>query len=326
MSGRSIAVSVAVVVRVNVSVGRAPEGWREVARTAEDIGVYELRVADHLATGLPAPFTTLAAAAAVTTHLRIGTYVLNNDLRHPVLVAGEAATLAEVSDGRFTLGLGAGHMRSEYEAAGLTFETPAVRVARLAESVEVLTRLLAGGTVEFVGAHYRVHHEVRSPDGPPVRVLVGGNGPTVLRTAARLADVVAFTGFSPIGDGTDSDLAQFGDVGLAQRTTIVQSAAPDRSPVRDVLVQVVEVTDRTDVALDRLSGRLGLPVEVVRSSPFLLIGSVAQIVEKVHSLHDRFGISEITVFGHRQGQSLASIAPIIEGLASIRSDTSPDPV
>ena len=306
-------------VRVNVSVGRPPDGWCETARVAEDIGVHELRIADHLVAGLSAPFAALAAAAAVTTQLRVGTYVLNNDLRHPVLVAGEAATLAEVSDGRFTLGLGAGHMRSEYEAAGLRFDPAAVRVARLAESAAVIRDLLDGGTVEFVGDHYRVHHELRPSGGPPVRLLVGGNGPTVLRTAARLADVVAFTGFSPVGDGTDSDLSQFSEVGLAQRTTVVQTAAPHRSPVRDVLVQFVEVTDRSAVAIDRLSGRVGLPVEVVRSSPFVLIGSVAQIVEKVHGLHERFGIEEITVFGDRQGQALSAIGPIVDALGSLPS-------
>ena len=98
----------------------------------------------------------LMSAAAATTRLRVGTNVLNNDFRHPVVLAREAATTDVLSDGRLQLGLGAGHMKSEYDEAGLRFETGATRVERLAEAVAIMKGLLGGETVTFTGRHYRV--------------------------------------------------------------------------------------------------------------------------------------------------------------------------
>src|SRR5438270_13582432 len=94
--------------------------WRDKARKVEDLGFASLLVPDHL-TDLIAPFPALISAAEATKHIQVGTNVLNNDLRHPVLVAREAAAVDVLSDGRFQLGLGAGSIRSEYRQAGLQF-------------------------------------------------------------------------------------------------------------------------------------------------------------------------------------------------------------
>src|SRR5437870_13395014 len=139
---------------VNVRTAGSHAEWAEKARKVERLGYSVLLVPDHLAE-LLAPFPALAAAAAATTRLRVGTGVLNNDFRHPVLTAREAATLDVLSDGRFELGLGAGHMRSEYEQAGLAFDAGVTRVERLAEAVTIVKRLLKGETVTFTGRHYR---------------------------------------------------------------------------------------------------------------------------------------------------------------------------
>ena len=307
-------------VRTHVSVGRATgdRTWLQVARDAEALGFAGLRIADHWVSGLHAPFAALAAAAAVTERLEVGTYVLNNDLRHPIDVAREAATIAEISDGRFVLGLGAGHMRSEYDEAGLVFDPAPMRVARMAESAEVISRLLAGGRVEHQGSTLHIAHEVRPTGQPGVPLLIGGNGRRVLQTAARIADIVAFTGFSPTGDGSTSDLRHFGDIGFAERLVLVRDAAGDRfSELRlDVLVQFVEITDRPDVELDRLAGRTQLPVEVLRTSPFVLVGSVAAIVDKIGSMRDRFGITDMTVFAGRSDTSpaLESFGELLDAL------------
>src|SRR5438105_4408116 len=111
---------------------RSGAGIAEQARWAEDHGFSTLLVADHLVPGHLDPFPSLAAAASATRHLRVGTLVVNNDLRHPVLLAREAATLDLLSHGRFELGLGAGHMESEYQEAGIPFDRGRVRVEDLA--------------------------------------------------------------------------------------------------------------------------------------------------------------------------------------------------
>ncbi len=98
----------------------------------------------------------LVSAANATKRLRVWTNVLNNDLRHPVLVAREAATVDILTDGRFVLGLGAGSIRAEYDQIGATFERGAARVERLTEAVRIIKGLLAGEAVTFTGRHYRV--------------------------------------------------------------------------------------------------------------------------------------------------------------------------
>jgi probable F420-dependent oxidoreductase len=122
--------------------------FAEFAVTVEQSGFDVMTIPDHLAPTL-APFTGAATACAVTSHLRTGTLVLNNDLRHPVETARETASVAALSGGRFELGLGAGHMKSEYDAAGLKFDDGATRVDRLIESVEVIRPLLAGEPVDI---------------------------------------------------------------------------------------------------------------------------------------------------------------------------------
>jgi alkanesulfonate monooxygenase SsuD/methylene tetrahydromethanopterin reductase-like flavin-dependent oxidoreductase (luciferase family) len=108
--------------------------------------------ADHL-TDRMAPLPALFSAAEATKSLRIGTYVLNNDLRHPVLVAREAATVDLLTDGRLEVGLGAGSITTEYDEAGLSFDLGRTRVERLAESVTIIKRLLKGEPVTFAGRH-----------------------------------------------------------------------------------------------------------------------------------------------------------------------------
>ena len=102
----------------------------EKARKIEALGYDTLTLPDHL-TDCLAPVPAMVSAASATTRLRIGTNVLNNDLRHPVLVAREAAAVDLLTDGRLQLGLGAGSIKSEYDEAGLPFASGRVRVASL---------------------------------------------------------------------------------------------------------------------------------------------------------------------------------------------------
>src|SRR6202158_4150309 len=143
--------------RFGVNVGHAGSRaeWAATARKIEDLGYAVLTVPDHLA-DVFAPMPAVLSAAAATTRLRVGTNVLNNDLRHPVLVAREAATVDLLTDGRLQLGLGAGSLRSEYDQAGLDFDRGGTRVERLSEAVTVIKGLLECNAVTFAGRHYRV--------------------------------------------------------------------------------------------------------------------------------------------------------------------------
>src|SRR2546423_91308 len=96
------------------------------------------------------------AAAAATSTLRIGTLVLGNDYRHPVVLANEAATIDLLSGGRLELGMGAGWMTVDYQKAGIPLDSAATRIARLDESLTIIKGLMADGPFTFAGEHYSV--------------------------------------------------------------------------------------------------------------------------------------------------------------------------
>ena len=112
----------------------------------------------------------LAVAAEATTTLRVGTLVLDNDFRHPVVLAKEAATLDVVTGGRFELGMGAGWMTTDYEQSGIPMERPSVRVARLAESLEIMRAMWRDGQRHLRRRALPGHGGAGSPDpGHPGR-------------------------------------------------------------------------------------------------------------------------------------------------------------
>src|SRR5215472_6407806 len=127
----------------------------DTAHRAEEAGFATFLLRDHFIAEpfghQLAPLAALATVAAATTRLRVGTMVLCNDYRHPVLLAKEVATLDLLSDGRFELGLGAGFSRPEYEAAGLPYDPAGVRVDRLAEALQVLKGLFGATPCTFAG-------------------------------------------------------------------------------------------------------------------------------------------------------------------------------
>jgi probable F420-dependent oxidoreductase len=163
----------------------------ERACRAEELGYATLLLRDHFVAepfgDQLAPMVALTAAAAATRTLRVGSLVLDNDYRHPVLLAKEAATLDLLSGGRFELGIGAGWLREEYRRAGMPFDAPGVRVGRFEESLRVLKGLLAGPAFTFAGAHYSVTglegfpRPVQRPRPP---ILVGAGSKRMLGIAA----------------------------------------------------------------------------------------------------------------------------------------------
>jgi probable F420-dependent oxidoreductase len=283
---------------VNVRTAGSGAEWAEKARKVERLGYSVLLVPDHL-TDLLAPFPALAAAAAATTRLRVGTGVLNNDFRHPVLTAREAATLDVLSDGRLELGLGAGHMRSEYEQAGLTFESGAARIERLGEAVVIVKRVLEGAPVTFAGRHYRVTgHTVhpRPVQRPRPPIFIGGNAPRLLEVAATEADIVGLTGIAFRRGGAEPDVSDFRAEVVDERVQLVRVMA-DRRRERvelNVLVQRVIVTDDRRGAARELAERWpSLTADEILASPYVLVGTVDQIVDDLRARRERWGISYV---------------------------------
>ena len=288
---------------VNVRTAASAREWCDKARRIEELGYATLTVPDHLAEML-APIPAALSAANATTRLRVGVNVLNNDLRHPVLVAREAATADLLTGGRFQLGLGAGHMKAEYAQAGLTFERGATRVARLTEAVTIVKALLRGERVTFAGRYYRVTDHVIHPkpvQQPHPPLLIGGNGLRLLELAAREADIVGLTGITFADGGTRPDLTGCRSAAVDERVALIRAAAGQRCEhlVLQALVQRVIITkpaleDRRAAAAD--FARAQLTADETLGSPFTLIGSVEQLVDLLHARRERWGISSYTIF------------------------------
>jgi probable F420-dependent oxidoreductase len=300
---------------VNLWHATSRAGWAESARKVEALGYDTLTVPDHLA-DLLSPMPALVSAAAATKHLRVGTNVLNNDLRHPVLVAREAATVDLLTDGRFQLGLGAGSIRSEYEEAGLGFNRGATRVERLAEAMTVIKRLLAGDQVSFTGRHYRVSGHKIAPlpvQKPHPPILIGGNGRRLLALAAREADIVGLSGITfRQGGAARPDLSGWRVPEIDERIRLIREAAGDRRPELSALVQRVVVTEDRRAAAEELTRRwMQLSAEEILESPYVLIGTVAQIVDDLIARRERWGISSYVV----RSPDLDPFAPVVSRLA-----------
>jgi probable F420-dependent oxidoreductase len=303
---------------VNVRNAGSPTDWLGLARKVEALGYSTLNLPDHL-TARPAPLPALAVAAAVTTRLRVGTLVLNNDFRHPVLLAREAATLDALSGGRFELGLGAGYVKTEYDEAGLRFDRGGVRVERLGEAVALVKRLFAGEAVTFEGRHYRVAgHTIhpRPAQQPRPPLLVGGNGPRLLELAGREADIVGLTGITFARGGTEPEMAGFRAAGVTERVELVRAAAGARADALELsaLVQRVILTEDRRGAAAELAGRwTALAVQDILDSPFALLGSIDEIVAQLVARRARWGLSYYVVFD----DVVDVFAPVVERLAGM---------
>lgn len=301
---------------VNVTRAESRAAWADKARKIEALGYSTLNVPDHLAE-IFAPMPAMVSAAAVTKSLRVGTNVLNNDFRHPVLVAREAATVDLLTDGRLQLGLGAGYVQSEYEQAGLRFDLGRARVERLAEAVVIVKQLLAGELVSFTGRHYRVtDHQIhpRPIQQPHPPILIGGNGPRLLTLAAMEADIVGLTGITFRHGGTQPDLSAWRATIVDERVQLVREAAGNRYEHLELnaLVQRVVVTDDRRRAAEELARQWAqLSVDEILESPYALIGTVDQLVEDLQARRARWGISYYVV--HEPYGDV--LAPVVARLA-----------
>lgn len=278
------------------------DGWRSLALRAEEAGIDVLVMPDHLAAGLPSPLLPLVLAAEATSTLRVGTLVLNNDFWHPAFLARDAATLDALTEGRFELGVGAGHAYGEYAEVGVAFERPPVRVDRLIESVDAMRRLLAGEEVTVDGHHVHLgaHRCWRVPD-PAIRLLVGGGNRRLLQFAATTADTVALSGLGPTIDGRRHEPTDWPPDRLDAKVDLVWEAATQAGRADTVelnaLVQVLKVTEDPDGEMAQFAQLAGVPVEVVQATPFAHFGSAAAIAEDLLAARDRWGISYVSVFG-----------------------------
>jgi probable F420-dependent oxidoreductase len=289
--------------------------WVAKARRAEELGYAVLQVADHFGPSL-ATIPALQAAAHATTTIRLGSFVFDNDYRHPALLQKDVATLDLLTDGRVEFGIGAGGDRLEYEQAGITFDPPGIRVARLAEALAVIKGLFGSSPADpytFTGTYYQVHELTGGP--PPVQrphppIVIGGGGRRILDLAAREADIVGVA-FWRHPDGTPN-AASLSAEATTKQIAWVREAAGERFERLELnlLVQQVEVTDDRMSAAKALAAEWQVPPPVVLESPHALIGTISELVARVQERRDQFGFSYITV----HEPFMEAFAPVVQQL------------
>ncbi len=290
------------------------DDWAIFARRAEELGYAALYVTDHLSRQL-APPAALAAAAAVTRTLRIGTYVLANDFRHPLIVAREAATLDRLSGGRLELGLGAGWKRGDYRQLGIPYDAPGIRIDRMLESLGIIRRLLSGEEVTHSGPFYRLDRARVHPDPvqrPHPPIMIGAGGPRMVRIAAREAQIVSFVPqFSTSGRPM---IRHTTEAALELRAAAVRAAAGSRYDDLELNVFVADagVIGRSEPASSSARALLrSVGPALIGGSPYLLYGTLDHLRQAMLGRRDRTGVSSYGI----PARAMESFAPLVEALA-----------
>jgi probable F420-dependent oxidoreductase len=291
----------------------------QYCQDAERFGYSTLFTADHL--GSPSPFPPLVLAAQVTERLRVGTMVLNVPFWNAHLLAREVATADVLTDGRFELGLGAGHMKWEFDAAGIAWPPLRERVGVVAATVDELERIFGQGgyperrALEAASGRTPLNPVQRigfNGTGPPL--IIGGTGDRILALAAKRANTVAVGGLiqapgQPPGTFFLQSAAQ-----TDERVAYIRAQAGDRADELELhaLIQMVVVTPDRRAAAEQVLAEddLNLTVDEILETPFLLFGTVAEIATQLEERRERFGFSYLTV----HAPYMAALAPVIERL------------
>lgn len=294
-------------IRFGLQISLGSESPVDDAREAEAAGFDVVTVADHIGPGL-SPMLALSAIAAQTSKIRLGTFVINAEFRNPVQLAWEAATLDHLSSGRFELGVGAGHTPAEFSALGIDKVAGRVRKARLRESVDVMRQLFDGETVTHRSEFFDIDQaSLDVPVQDRLPILIGGNGDALLSHAGASADIVGLQGLGrTLEDGhrhTVNWSAEHLDQQVATVAAGAEASGRGNAPELNALVQVLEVSDGSEAGAKQLeeaqAGLLerveGLSAEQLDYIPYALIGTVAEITEKIEACRERWGISYFVV-------------------------------
>jgi probable F420-dependent oxidoreductase len=311
-------------IRFGTSAGRTddPERLRALARRAEDLGYSTFGLADHFMI----PFAPLVAGQAVadaTTTVRVGQVVMASDFRHPAVLAKELATLDVLSGGRVEIGIGAGWMREEFDAAGIPFEAASIRIERLEEAVTVLKGLFADEPCTFAGKHFTITALDGLPkptQRPHPPIMIGGGGRKVLSVAARQADIIQVLP-GVIRGVAALDGSQFAARSYREKVDWIRDAAGERFDAIELgtLLMHVAITDDADRARDEFLAPFGEQVandralrDELLASPVVAIGSIDEVCDRLLATRDDFGFS---YFAPPLGGDPEAFAPLVERLA-----------
>jgi probable F420-dependent oxidoreductase len=288
--------------------------WIDLARRSEGNGYSCLTMPDHFDDQL-APVPALMTAANVTTTLRVGALVWDNDYKHPAVLAKELATMDVLSDGRLELGIGAGWMISDYEQMGIPYDSAKVRIDRFVEGLKVIKGAMAEGPFSFSGDHYTITNYNGTPkpiQGPCPPILIGGGGKRVLSIAAREADIVGINATMSAGVVGQHTFSTMTAEVVDEKVAIVREAAGARFNDIELNVRafLVNITDDAKQAASGIASMLGVEQQMVEQSPFALVGPTSKLIEDLLERRERWGFSYVIV----GADDVDSFAPVVAAL------------
>jgi probable F420-dependent oxidoreductase len=284
---------------------------RTAAEAADELGFHAVATEDHFfMAGLGRDrneprlecFTLLSALAPLTRRVRLTQVVAGNSYRHPALLAKIVTSLDVISGGRADLGLGAGWFREEYEAFGIPYPKPSIRIAQMREALQIVKALWTEDAVTYAGTHYTLRDapHVPKPKQRP-RIMIGGGGEKLLRVAAAEADIVNIIPPSSGAKGKvmlDEALA-FGMDEFRQKVDTLAQAC--REVGRDfgdielsgmVFVLIGRTEEEADSYARMTAQMMGLDdVESARSSPSTLVGTPEQLAAEILRRRSDLGVS-----------------------------------
>ena len=317
----------AVAFRFGLHFWRLPPGdWRSRVRRYEALGFSSITFTDHLVVPQWEPIAALAAVAGVTERIHVGSLVLDNGLRNPVLTAKAAATIEQLSGGRLELGLGAGYVAANFAAAGVPFARASERLDQLEESIELMRRLWRDEKTTFTGRFYQVTDSPRvAPEPVSPRLLVGGGGPRAMRLAGRVADIASIIPRQSTGEwSVSASLADSTLDRMAEKAEWVRegAAAAGRDPTSiELNTMVFGLAVGADPAARRaaLARENGVTASELRDSTLFLTGTGAEVRDRLLEYRDRVGLTYFSLFdpGDDQVEYLAEqvIGPLTSATA-----------
>jgi probable F420-dependent oxidoreductase len=310
----------------------SPAHWRKLIAKTEDLGYSTFFLADHFLSDGPAlehtyhPPQMLAAVPAIamaleqTSTLRVGCRVFCNDYRNPVILAKEAATMDYLSGGRLEFGIGAGWIRSEYEAVNLAFDEFPERFSRFAESVHAYKAFMSGEALDIRGESVRWSGFAGTPtpaQRPHPPLMIGGGSKKILEFAGQEADIVSLNFNNRAGmlgpDGMASGLA----AATAKKIDWIKAGAGER--FADIELEIgaynTIVTDHQQPTAAAIGDALGMTAQDILDHPHCLIGSVDYICEELQRRREAYGISYIAVLDDGENNMAEAFAPVVARLA-----------
>ena len=303
--------------RFGVQCGGEIQGpaWRELAKKIEGLGYETLYLPDHFIDTVLAPLPAMAIAAEATTTLRVGALVMDNDYKHPAILAKETATIDVLSGGRTELGIGAGWMKVDYDALGISYDSAGTRIARLDEGLQVIKGCFSGEAFSFSGDHYTITDYTATPKPAQAKIpiLIGGGGPKILGLAGREADIIGINPNLRMGAITaDAATSASGEETL-KKIDYIKAGAGDRFD--DIELQIryfvhAIVEDRQGFA-ESMAPAFDATAADLLGSGAALFGTIPEMIDTLVQRREEWGVTYIVV----GNDFFEQFAPVVDALA-----------